>query len=213
VWIEPVRDWNVISPMRDPWVPRGVNWTCEGLKQLRGWQQHKYNFSVNWTCEGLKRLWNFSAGGTTAECELNLWGIETPTFSVMSGGIVPVWIEPVRDWNELTGEAVSEQMEVWIEPVRDWNSNSSSCVSSSWRRVNWTCEGLKHFYTKTRRNPETRVNWTCEGLKPSTLFAIQSTLQMCELNLWGIETQEAADNFSPPPHVWIEPVRDWNWRE
>ena len=58
-------------------------------------------FGVNWTCEGLKRASCEADNKTNRGCELNLWGIETLNVEQASPSCKIVWIEPVRDWNNL----------------------------------------------------------------------------------------------------------------
>ena len=166
-----------------------VNWTCEGLKrddEVKN--KNTEDKSVNWTCEGLKQKMSFYHIWEKLPCELNLWGIETDTHPKMEFHNDKVWIEPVRDWNirkrfqfagsvlcELNLWGIETRLSssghlgcalVWIEPVRDWNN-----ILTMLKSVIVWC-----------------VNWTCEGLKPRWWFTFRTYLNMCELNLWGIET-------------------------
>ena len=166
MWIEPVRDWNLVSVSVTDEGYRSVNWTCEGLKHCWNWWCNSWDGCVNWTCEGLKHIWreptigvdkgvNWTCEGLKLfiqnikykhpiKCELNLWGIETALVCDFSPKTKNVWIEPVRDWNSCSIICTSWVAKVWIEPVRDWNKLSS------------------YF-----ENP---------------------VVGRCELNLWGIET-------------------------
>ena len=144
VWIEPVRDWNMLADISINEFWNSVNWTCEGLK-------HKSNVTTNYfqfLCE--LNLWGIETDWfcifsylITSLCELNLWGIETHFHFLSQFYIRIVWIEPVRDWNHHDGNPnhkdkvcelnlwgietgiswirIRHPGWVWIEPVRDWN--------------------------------------------------------------------------------------------
>jgi len=121
VWIVPVRDWNYGEIFNHEGIEKGVNRTCEGLKQFYAkicdinhilCESYLWGIetlllcscfvwlkSVNRTCEGLKLLKNFDSFNFLSECESYLWGIET-ILSVVSPVVLSVvWIVPVRDWN------------------------------------------------------------------------------------------------------------------
>ena len=143
VWIEPVRDWNMVDKALG--VLEGLRcelnlWGIETKKfsnfavkiefvwiePVRDWNSSfiklssDFHSGVNWTCEGLKLFTLLFLFEFWKVCELNLWGIETLKKSVW-GIKPPVWIEPVRDWNLGVGFI---------------SFTANSCV-------NWTCEGLK----------------------------------------------------------------------
>ena len=211
VWIEPVRDWNNISRIVPDRVKSSVNWTCEGLKP-----------------KPPEPILDF-----ILQCELNLWGIETLVNLSSARSLLFVWIEPVRDWNKLLKLIEFLLLTVWIEPVRDWNLLPFSHLCPRTRSVNWTCEGLKRWEEERQHIQELCVNWTCEGLKLEVdvntdlhddmcelnLWGIETinlatatrSIALCELNLWGIETDIEWRQLSAFAKVWIEPVRDWNW--
>ena len=114
---------------------------------------------------GIETLFHLYPPWFCNKCELNLWGIET-CFPTLTHTIIPrVWIEPVRDWNYCLPLWSTSSHKVWIEPVRDWNNLSPHSLNKSILCVNWTCEGLKHLRTACAETPN-----------------------LCELNLWGIET-------------------------
>ena len=144
VWIEPVRDWNLMKNSISLILPPCVNWTCEGLKQANGQASRFWSESVNWTCEGLKHVSWYLNQWVLKQCELNLWGIETQKQCYHQLFPIFVWIEPVRDWNRLILYfLIFNHLLVWIEPVRDWNSFPFSLSILYSYSVNWTCEGLK----------------------------------------------------------------------
>ena len=143
-------------------------------------------------------------------CELNLWGIETVFSPYSPAPQFWVWIEPVRDWNPQTTKTQPERQGVWIEPVRDWNYNLGIMVNLFGKCVNWTCEGLKLFLNKFSpcRNLLCELNlW---GIETNFQQFHLNPYQECELNLWGIETHQKQTFEHPCIPVWIEPVRDWN---
>ena len=77
VWIEPVRDWNVINFSAFPaphfvWIEPVRDWNFEAPTTIS-----VFTISVNWTCEGLKQLKPSTKPKIKPKCELNLWGIET----------------------------------------------------------------------------------------------------------------------------------------
>jgi len=76
VWIEPVRDWNIV--------------TCLLFNQSSSCELNLWGIETN---KGLDlRLMGL-------KCELNLWGIETKNLVTPENFFLLVWIEPVRDWN------------------------------------------------------------------------------------------------------------------
>ena len=167
MWIEPVRDWNIIA-LRHNWeIVVCVNWTCEGLKHVscsrcfnnqihvwiepvRDWNlfifAHILNSSigVNWTCEGLKHYKN----------------LEFQSFRLCV------------NW---TCEGLKHVIEFWFPP------NFDGCELNLW--------GIETLH-KADHNKKmfSGVNWTCEGLKHKFPFDGPSFESKCELNLWGIET-------------------------
>ena len=233
-----------------------MNWTCEGLKLGYNVFVIGRKNSVNWTCEGLKLVCYNSCEIAELVCELNLWGIETQfqNYNLQPVGTrvnwtceglkhyrntycfmisLLVWIEPVRDWNNLTAlipprNAVGCELNlwgietdeflshsfftslVWIEPVRDWNQ---LIPLSSFPKVKVWIEPVRDWNNgKVVREFVERscVNWTCEGLKLDYFNGYFNIAVGCELNLWGIETKSPLPDLRNTRQVWIEPVRDWN---
>ena len=116
-----------------------------------------------------------------------------------------VWIEPVRDWNPKGGALAACELNLWgietfefVKVIRANNSvnwtceglkrNSEILTLNLLECVNWTCEGLKLNNINHKINNFLSVNWTCEGLKQVFKDKVNHDFNMCELNLWGIET-------------------------
>ena len=122
-------------------------------------------------------------------CESYLWGIETCKKCLFYPNLHHVWIVPVRDWNSQShGRMLLTMFPVWIEPVRDWN----------------------RLFSFRGDFVSPRVNRTCEELKRIKLSSSNSCADLCESNLWGIETPNVFPYQNRNISVWIVPVRDWN---
>ena len=59
------------------------------------------------------------------------------------------------------------------------------------------------------------MTYMCElnlwGIETEFSFLSFRFHSVCELNLWGIETTPHPWKNANKRAVWIEPVRDWNW--
>ena len=166
VWIESVRDWNASCFCVNPNLSVSVNWTCEGLKLAMALAFLRASFvwiepvrDWNISCSYLK-LSRFSSVNWTCE-GLKLYHLYPPFF-VFTPCELNLWGIETLTAKPIIGFILI----VWIEPVRDWNLKSHPSTAFFTNRVNWTCEGLKHIFNLLLLPKE----------------------QVCELNLWGIET-------------------------
>ena len=164
-----------------------MNWTCEGLKQLTELEDDFPLFGVNWTCEGLKQ--QLSSETVRARMSVN-WTCEG-----------------LKQCCNLT---YTPPLPVWIEPVRDWNEERTVIVFFSSFRVNWTCEGLKPLFAghMLRLFKACELNlWGIETFLILQFHLHPQSVWIEPVRDWNFE---ALFKVVVEGLVWIEPVRDWN---
>jgi len=149
-----------------------------------------FTFRVNRTCEGLKHKTYRTSLFFLKKCvNRTCEGLKQPNFYHCQSPPL-VWIEPVRDWNIFHSNKIflfliQCESNLWgIETLENCQTAFGKCG-----RVNRTCEGLKLCFLNMKVVLNTGVNRTCEGLKRRIWFRIKIIFT----------------------HVWIEPVRDWNF--
>ena len=100
---------------------------------------------------------------------------------------------------------------MWIEPVRDWNIDNKSkfYLASSCELNLWGIETAPLGWGALNRLGCELNLW---GIETIIKLSISWCWNSCELNLWGIETQTKNKTAYKFQKVWIEPVRDWNWK-
>ena len=121
-----------------------------------------------------------------------------------------MWIEPVRDWNDLS--QTKRRFYILCE-LNLWGIETSGCPPHL--RGASGCElnlwGIETFFISFNQTSNQLVwiepvrDWNCFHTNEFIL-----RLYWCELNLWGIETITVNISSYRNALVWIEPVRDWN---
>ena len=148
-----------------------MNWTCEGLKLIKAFETTIGRETCELNLWGIETIFIINAlHDARNRCELNLWGIETLGWKVSSRTGTHVWIEPVRDWNNIR-KAV-----VWIGKIG----------------VNWTCEGLKPGLRRNFLKYLLQCELNLWGIETYVIYHIPTTI----LYVW-IEPVRDWNNFQP----------------